>query len=651
MIYRNDHLYAQDFDGNVAIADLDFKIQQQFTVDNISSTQRNIRNCSLLATDKGIYASNSKNIALLKDGKVQSLLRHEASLEMVASIKNICYAHDTLYGLFYDGIYLLDEKKKGLHKIYNGHFCRMALDDKGVFWLISDNKRLYLLDLKHNTGLVSLAEKYPALTDFTEPDNVICDNWHHVIIVYDNMLLVWNTDTKMVVAYPYKNKIISCNVTGEKLLVCTDGYIDMYLFNGLTHAYSLSHKYYNFRHSLYEDIIDITASVTDLYLSTSKGIIRMALNNTLKADSIFHLNTQVASVNHNGAIDWAPDLPVSFDYSTARTTFNTSCISLTYGSNIIFHYYLEGIDESWQQSTSPAISYRTLPPGSYVFHLIAGAENFKLQSKEFIYQFIVKPLWWQRGIVRWSVSLMILSVLFFIGMKIAVRRKSKQLHIALLGKKASDLQLGTLQSQMNPHFIFNALTSVQSYLKRNKNELATIFLLEFTSLIRLYIEFSRKRLISLCEEIDALKIYTEVENKRFGQQFHVAFQEDLPAEKMNQIYIPPMIIQPFVENAINHGLYHKTDGEGMLTISFSATGNDLVVKIDDNGVGRLKASEINNAYHKAPSRGNQIVNERIKILAEQNIMYIFIHIADKVDGMSFPAGTTVIITFRNILNS
>jgi len=112
LVYLNNHLYIQDIDGNVAVADLDFKIQQQLTVDNISSTQRNIRNCSLLATNKGIYTSNSKNIALLKDGKVQSLLQPGVNLNIVASIKNICYVHDTLYALFYDGLYFLDEKKK-----------------------------------------------------------------------------------------------------------------------------------------------------------------------------------------------------------------------------------------------------------------------------------------------------------------------------------------------------------------------------------------------------------------------------------------------------------------------------------------------------------------------------------------------------------
>lgn len=228
-------------------------------------------------------------------------------------------------------------------------------------------------------------------------------------------------------------------------------------------------------------------------------------------------------------------------------------------------------------------------------------------------------------------------VYLLIRTQITKRNSVKSEYLATIQK----LQLKSLQAQMNPHFIYNALGSIQYFIQKNQTDIADGYLSDFASLMRLILESSKSEKISLKNEIDLLKLYTRLEHVRFYKKFDFKFsiQDDLDSEFM----IPPMILQPFVENAILHGFQHLTDRKGLLNISFSSKNdNHLHCTIEDNGIGRIEAGKLKLKQHK--SLGTQIVQERIESIEQFQDIKIKIKTADVISKSS-DTGTKVDIDF------
>jgi putative methionine-R-sulfoxide reductase with GAF domain len=202
----------------------------------------------------------------------------------------------------------------------------------------------------------------------------------------------------------------------------------------------------------------------------------------------------------------------------------------------------------------------------------------------------------------------------------------------------AEMELSALRSQMNPHFIFNSLNSINSVVIENNIPLASDYLTKFSKLIRLILENSKSSLIPLAKELEALRLYLLMESIRFKDKFdyQIVLENDLD---IDHIQIPPTTLQPFVENAIVHGLMHlQTKGNLQISIKSSAP-HFLEIAISDNGIGRAKAAELKSRTNVHKSHGYQITKERIIQLHPQND----IKILDKVDEQMHVAGTTIII--------
>ncbi|MBC7861727.1 MAG: histidine kinase, partial [Bacteroidia bacterium] len=234
---------------------------------------------------------------------------------------------------------------------------------------------------------------------------------------------------------------------------------------------------------------------------------------------------------------------------------------------------------------------------------------------------------------------------FFIYYRFRTKKEKEKKNLQLLLQNA---ELTALKAQMNPHFIFNALNSIQHSIVTNNPDEAYRFLSKFSKLIRNILDSSAEQLISLKTEIETLTLYTEIESKRFDNSFTCNFETQLMDTDAEKIMIPPMIIQPFIENAIWHGLMPK-DGTKILNIKFLLQNEKtLVVEISDNGIGRQKAKEIavaKNKKHK--SRGLDIINERIHLLERTQAFSITIETTDFFDAGGKAAGTGNKITFIN----
>jgi LytS/YehU family sensor histidine kinase len=198
------------------------------------------------------------------------------------------------------------------------------------------------------------------------------------------------------------------------------------------------------------------------------------------------------------------------------------------------------------------------------------------------------------------------------------------------------LRMQALRSQMNPHFIFNALNSIRSIVQKGENEKAEKYLTKFGKLLRMILESSDKFKIQLSEEIELLKLYIEVESLRFDENFN---HEIIVNADIDLIKIPPLLIQPYVENAIFHGLLPKI-GQKNLKIEITELHDLLKICIEDNGIGRKKVDNsqvLNTQKHK--SKGTQLTYDRLKILGENSD----VEFIDLVEN-HIPTGTKVIMT-------
>ena len=168
---------------------------------------------------------------------------------------------------------------------------------------------------------------------------------------------------------------------------------------------------------------------------------------------------------------------------------------------------------------------------------------------------------------------------------------------------------------MNPHFIFNALNSVNNFIAKNDEKAANKFLSEFSRLMRKVLDYSQRDFISFEEEIELNELYLKLEHFRFRDKFEYQFEKNTEVNTYD-MEVPPMLIQPFIENAVWHGLRYK-EGRGQLKISINDLGNVLLVKIQDNGIGRKKSAELKTANQKKyKSTGLQNVSKRIALINE-----------------------------------
>jgi tetratricopeptide (TPR) repeat protein len=221
-----------------------------------------------------------------------------------------------------------------------------------------------------------------------------------------------------------------------------------------------------------------------------------------------------------------------------------------------------------------------------------------------------------------------------------LQQLENQKNQAELNRKAADLEMQALRAQMNPHFIFNCLSSINRFIIKNESKAASSYLTRFSRLIRMVLINSQKTLIPLEDELQMLRLYLDMERLRFKDSFNyrISFLNSMEGDN---IFIPPLLLQPFCENAIWHGLMHK-EGGGYLDIELSIKNDILICTITDDGIGRQKAEEVKTkSAEKEKSMGLKITTERLALLNREKGVHTFYEIEDLVDSKGMPAGTKV----------
>ena len=220
----------------------------------------------------------------------------------------------------------------------------------------------------------------------------------------------------------------------------------------------------------------------------------------------------------------------------------------------------------------------------------------------------------------------------------------------IANEQINSLRQKVLRSQMDPHFIFNSLNAIQSYVLKNDSLKAVKYLNSFARLIRMILDSSRYDYISLNKEIDILKYYLDLQQLRFGDKFeyHLSIDTDIDT---NSLLIPAMLAQPFIENAIEHGLQHLED-KGSVKISFTQSNDNIVFKVLDNGIGREASLKINkDVKPKKQSLSTQLFKERLYTINKFSGKKLTYNIVDLKNDQGHAKGTMVIINLPLIFKS
>lgn len=301
------------------------------------------------------------------------------------------------------------------------------------------------------------------------------------------------------------------------------------------------------------------------------------------------------------------NLPVRLKYNQNFLTIEFATLNFSSIYNRKYFYKLSGINDDWiLADQSLTARYTNLSPGTYHFEVKSedGNEEGLLTS----FQIIISPPFWKN---QWFVFLCIAGIGFM--MYILVKRRIAVIRYESgLKQKIVETEMAALRAQMNPHFIFNCISAIDNLIQNNEKDKATSYLARFAKLIRSVLDSSKTNLVPFDKDLEAIRLYIDLEQFRCSNRFQYTIIVD--NELLNGDYrVPPLLIQPFIENAIHHGLLNKQEGDRKLTIFISINDEIIHYTIIDNGVGRKISRELN-LINKPEhiSYGIQISKERIK---------------------------------------
>ncbi len=336
-------------------------------------------------------------------------------------------------------------------------------------------------------------------------------------------------------------------------------------------------------------------------------------------------------------------VPIKLKHRDNNIRFDFVAISYKSSGDIVYHYKLSGLDDDWHTTTENYLQYPTLPSGNYRFEIQA-TNKFGVKSEVISIEFEVAQMLTEKTWFRILLLLTILGLTWWIA-TIRIKRMRKREHERIKTiSKIAELEQQALKAQMNPHFIFNCLNSIQQYVIDKDVGGANRLISGFAKLIRQTLDNSGRQFISVQEERDFLRLYLDLEKNRFEDRFDYVIRID---EHINteEVLLPPMLLQPYVENSLRHGLRLKKDGKGMIEINLSLWNNQLTCSIIDNGVGRKAAEDYKSARHiEYQSKGISLTGQRIAMLNTAIQENITVTIEDLYDNDKRPLGTRVIVT-------
>ncbi|HYC40447.1 MAG TPA: histidine kinase [Chitinophagaceae bacterium] len=585
----------------------------------------------IIQTPKGIYIATQR-ASFLFDLSLNRILR---SLDGPGnrSSKNALLLNDSMLCLgnhamatrynFYTGAVTDSVTKRVIS---------LAVDEHDRIY-IGSNDGLYRWDPDslYSFGKIHRSFNYRVNTMTRSPDSII---W--VGLGADALLALKNG--KMIANIPLGGivpgnlcKSLYCKKPGELWLGTNKGLnkIDYKFENGWLRY---NNTYFGTADGLIgEQVNDITVYKDTVYVATSAGISFMPASLSLPVSDIA---TFVTRISINGVRRSVED-SYTLSYNENDITIEFSGVDLT-GFIPLFEYSLNGGD--WQQTEK--IELKRLAPGSYDIRIRAIKRNGMPSKSEAALSIYVKTPFWQSGWFRTALGVTGFLTIGYVVQR-RVRQKQRKQQIALekllTEKKFAELEMQALKAQINPHFVFNCLNSIKAFIYEKDYAQADKYLDKFSELLRSTMDNAEASIIPLQDELKYLDTYLQLEKLRFGNKFDYTCTISEDIDRRNT-FVPAMLLQPYVENAIRHGVRHLQTRKGQINISTGKTGDSLICEIEDNGVGRQAAEKLKGQKHiEYQSRGMQLSRRRAELFDIHN------EIIDKTDEHGRGAGTRIVL--------
>jgi len=334
---------------------------------------------------------------------------------------------------------------------------------------------------------------------------------------------------------------------------------------------------------------------------------------------------------------------LNYNQNSLGIFFNAIDLS-TSNSNPEYSYKLLPLDTSWSNpSKIKSVSFAQLPEGKYQF-MVRTKDRASGWSKPAVFGFTIKPPFW----ARWWFRIIILAIAALIIISIFRARVKKIRGDVFIENQLKELEMKALKAQMNPHFIYNALNSIQALVANDKKTEGIHYIGSFSRLLRQVLDNSENNAISLDKELETIGLYIQLESLRLDMQLR--YEKIIPENIVTEFEkIPPLILQPFIENALWHGLSRK-DGEKKIAITISLNADWLICDITDNGIGRNKANELaKNSAAIHQSKGISITRKRL-IDFNDDERVTPIEFTDLYDEGKKPSGTQVTVRIKRKFN-
>ena len=385
-----------------------------------------------------------------------------------------------------------------------------------------------------------------------------------------------------------------------------------------------------------DDLIYGFAKLNDgrIALGTDNSVTIVDVDKLLEPKSSGRLALTAISVN--GQIRTITGNSIELQKDETDLALYFSDFSFRDRSKVFYRYKFKG-DDNWHSLGNNAeLTLNHMTSGKYELTVEAGNYMDHWQSKKLVLDITLHPPFYRSVLFYIILAVLAVIILVLINMRILSRQRKDAQYM----QRIRESEMQTLRAQMNPHFMFNTLNSINSFIIENRSEEASEYLTTFSKLMRNILEYSKQEMIPLHDELQALKFYLELEAVRLEHSFDYTFNIEKSLRKDEMVRVPPLILQPFVENAIWHGLNHKMS-KGNLYINITRKDDFLLIAIIDDGIGREAAREIKKKQTSHKSYGIDITQQRIMMLDSINSVVV-----EDLEEAGKAAGTAVHITLK-----
>lgn len=519
-------------------------------------------------------------------------------------------------------------------------FCfSMEEDKKGNVWIAGDglcrwNRKKNKIDtLIPYPTVIKTVTNYMRLLD--------CDNENNLWLAsYDNEIIQYNTnENKMYLRVAENSTIDGHSVTSSDII---DDHIWLGMANGIS-AFNIkdySIKQFNYSDGLPSAVVtsprngSFYDSVQNrFYFGAGQYLISFFANAKVSQKTVPFFSVEVMGKTQ------LPEQKIVLPFSKNNVELTLNAINFTDPEENRFAYrFLNDKNENWNElNTKNVVVLSKLSAGSHRIEVKMFSVNNRWPPQTQTIHLQIKPPFWR------SPYFLFLAIAAFVILFVFLYRKRvKQINRqANIDKQLTQTEMKALHAQMNPHFIFNCLNSIREMILNNENEQASLYLSKFARLIRITLNHSSKQFVSLTDTVDYLERYIEMESIRNSQfTYKIDVAKDLTSD---DIMVPPMLIQPFIENAIWHGSALRKNIT--IQISFKQQGNQLICIVEDDGIGIEESLKRKKDITHEPSVGIDNIKQRIELLNEKYNLHSTIQIQDK-QTLSPANGTGTIVTLH-----